>query len=121
MKKIFVSILIITTLSVGYIIAQPLNTTKVSWEYLDADLVTYSITEFQIKYDFAGTWVSLGIPTDTTVISGGKTYATPLIVGNGPHDVSIRACNASLCSDPIGPLAFIKPGAGKNIKIIGGK
>jgi len=118
MKKILTLILVLTATS---LIAQPLNTAKVGWDYTDADLTTYSITEFQIKYDFAGTWASVGIPTDTVVIIGGKTYFTPLIIGTGPHDVSIRACNINLCGDPIGPLAFIKPGSGKNLKIVGGK
>lgn len=119
MKK-FTFALIVTALSAIAVKGQVQSQYKLAWDYSDLDLANYNVMSFQLQYD-SGTWTDVGIPVDIITIPGGKTYLVPLLVDSGTHSVSVRACNVNLCSDPLGPLAYVKPGKAGNIKILGGK
>lgn len=96
---------------------------RIAWDYKDADLSNYAVNRFEIQID-SGAWTSVGIPTQTTATADGKTYLVPFpALQPGNHTVSVRACNADLCSAGLGPLGFklaVVPVDGSNLRIVKG-
>ena len=111
---VIATLLLLTQLSVQ----QP---SAFEFDYLDADLTTGSVTRFEMQID-DGAWGSIGIPTDTAPISGGRTYRVPVpALVPGDHTVRIRACNVDVCSTAA-VLTFrliVMPVAPTNLRIRG--
>jgi hypothetical protein len=74
-------------------------------DYVDADFASYAVTEFNAQYD-AGTWTSIGVPTNKVTAGGVTTYKVVPPQTNGNHTVSFRACNVAGCSAGTVPFAF---------------
>jgi hypothetical protein len=80
-----------------------------AFDYLDANLTSYQVSEFQAQWD-GGTWIALS-PTpfrDAQTISGGTSYKVPPPFTNGNHSVSFRACNTIGCGagSAVFPFAY---------------
>lgn len=93
------------------------------FDYQDADLASAAVVRFEMQID-SGTWTTVGIPSDTLPITGGKTYKVPVpAITPGNHTVTFRACNVDLCGGAASPFAFkfvIVPALPTNIRIVGG-
>jgi hypothetical protein len=84
-----------------------IGTERFAWDYPDADLASGAVTRFEVKYD-DGAFTSVGIPTETADIPGGKTYKVQFsALKPGTHTVTARACNVDVCSEPMAPLGFV--------------
>jgi hypothetical protein len=72
---------------------------RLAWD--QAAHVAEQITRFELKID-GSLWGSVGVPTPTDM-----TFTVPLTkVPNGPHTLSVRACNVLGCGDP-GPSVTV--------------
>lgn len=94
-----------------------------AFDYSDADFTAGAVTRFEMQLD-ANAFASVGIPTNTVPITGGKTYKVPIpAITPGAHTVSFRACNADLCSEATTPLDFRfapLPATPRNVRIVSG-
>lgn len=94
------------------------------FDYKDADLSAGGVVRFEQQID-SGAFASIAIPpkaNDAQTQPGNSTYKTPVpALTTGPHTVSWRACNATMCGDPL-VFAFvlaIKPATVSNGRILG--
>lgn len=87
---------------------------SIAWNYVDADLTTFSVTSFQVCYDGATSGCQTVTPTvgkfsDPTVPAGQSAYKLqlPTTLSVGPaHTVLTKACNASGCGGGTAPFPF---------------
>jgi hypothetical protein len=100
---------------------------KFAWDYVEADIATYSVDRFEFQID-TGTWTPVGIPSafaDAQTQAGKKSYAISFPATQpGNHTISVRACNPDVCSEGIAPFAFklaIVPADGSNGRVIKGQ
>jgi hypothetical protein len=123
-------VLLLFALSVPVIAQQAppvLSGDRFAWDYVEADLVAYSVDRFEVQID-AGGWTPVGIPaafTDALTQAGKKSYAIAFPATQpGNHTISVRACNPDVCSAGIAPFAFklaIVPADGSNGRVIKGQ
>ena len=99
---------------------------KFAWDYVEADIASYGVNRFEIQVD-AGAWTAVGIPaafTDAQTGAGKKSYSVPFpAMQPGNHTISVRACNADVCSAGIAPFGFrlaIVPAEAGNGRIVKG-
>lgn len=100
---------------------------SVGFDYPDADLTTYAITRFEVKWD-SQAWASIGLPTgivDAQTLTGQKTYKATPTFSSGSHQFSVRVCNVVGCSPAsTPPFAFVvlsaPPSAPGNLRITPG-
>jgi hypothetical protein len=99
---------------------------KFLWDYSSADIAASEVNRFELKID-DGEWGDvgrLGSPDQSGATPGYVTYEAPVpALTLGSHIVSMRACNVTDCSDPLG-LVFIvsiKPAPVINLRIGGGQ
>src|SRR4051812_18642473 len=93
--------------------APPVATASQSFgfDYKDADVITFSVTRYEMQIDGGAVWTSVAVPVkanDGLTPAGSSTYrvAIPALT-TGSHTVSFRACNAQLCGDGSTPFAFV--------------
>lgn len=83
-------------------------TDAIGFDYLTADLTSFSVSGFSVQWD-AGVWTSIGIPAAAALpdtIVGGATYKVIPSFTTGNHTFSVRACNLAGCSAGTSPFAF---------------
>lgn len=78
------------------------------FDYLDAALTAYAVTDFQVAWDSTTTFVTVGIPPVSAVSAGITTYKVVPSFSSGTHTFQVRVCNAVGCSvgAPATPFAF---------------
>lgn len=85
----------------------------VGFDYLDADMVSFSVTRFDVQWD-NGVWVSIGIPAAVKLantLAGASTYKVTPPFTTGNHSVSFRAVNAAGAGAASGPFPFAVVGS----------
>jgi hypothetical protein len=79
---------------------------RLAWDYTDEMMANAAIQRFEVQYD-NGPFTSVGIPTETQAVTGGKTYKVAFpTLPPGPHTANVRACNTEVCGQALGPLGF---------------
>jgi hypothetical protein len=101
------SLIVITALSAMPVaVPQPIEPTFFSFDYDDAEFEADTVSRFEMQID-TGAWTSVGIPTLTLPMAGGKTYQVLIpAVTPGTHAVGFRACDLSACSGGSIPFGF---------------
>lgn len=110
------------TLAAGQNVNPPVVTGSqfFAWDYTDAQIANAAVNRFEMSID-AGAFGSIGMATKIDGQEAYKIAIPPLPTGT--HTVSLRACNANICSDQSSPLSFVltvQPTPVGTVRIIGG-
>lgn len=98
---------------------------SVAWDYPKTELTNAGVLRFEVCYDTIQPCVIVTpdqVRLPTSASPDVDSYASkfiPMLVG--PHTVTVKACNATECSDP-GSASFIlsvRPGPPVNVRIGG--
>ncbi len=80
-------------------------TDAIAFDYADADIATYAVTEFNYQVD-GGAWVSMPLSTKFQTVGGIGSYKWIPTPTSGTHTVAFRAMNAGGAGPASSPFAF---------------
>lgn len=124
MKKFLLAVaMVLATVVPASAQPQATPTQRIAFDYAVADLTTFAVVRFEVKWD-AGAFTSINIPPPVSTANGVAVYAVdfpPLTPGQ--HSFEARACNATACSEPSPTFVFtlvVVPPVPGGVRIIAG-
>lgn len=110
MKKTLLCVVFLLVASSAF--AQPTITPGMGFgfDYRAEDVTNFSVVRFELQVD-GGAWTNVNMPPVVTAagtLAGHQTRRIePPPLSQGNHTYSVRACNVTVCSTAMAPVAFV--------------